>query len=204
MTVIGSDKKFSNYVSVNYHQVGEASIDASNSNNFITITKYCKKKKLTTTFENIPGDNASYNFVVDSNISGFKVVDINQQELVDIEATVYSGSIISITKVGNDWVYNIQPPEIISKDGSVNIENTEDGLNKENTEELYTENDHEENHHYNPDFCAMHGSCCPCGRGYIHIREQKYRHFPGRRQPGRPAPPGSGIQILPLPERNRI
>lgn len=139
LTVIGSDKKFSNYVSVNYHQIGEASIDASNSNNFITITKYCKKKKLTTTFENIPGDNASYNFVVDSNISGFRVVDINQQELVDIETTVYSGSIISITKVGDNWVYNIQPPGIISKDGSVNIENTEDGLKN-----LTVENDNKE------------------------------------------------------------
>lgn len=129
LATIGSDKTFENYISVPYNQLGEATINAEVGNNFITVTKNSNKKKLTTVFENIPNENASYNFVIDSNISGFQVLNTNQQSLVDIQSVIYSGSVVSITKVGNEWVYNIQPPEIISKDGSVNIENTEEGKN---------------------------------------------------------------------------
>lgn len=116
-----------NYITLDYGNAGTATANLRNGSNFIADTRNCKGKSITTKLTNIPSNNDSYKFIVNSDVLDFNVIDGSNRPLLSIPQKLYSGTVVTITKVDGVWTYSTTSPNIISSDSSIEITTTSNG-----------------------------------------------------------------------------
>lgn len=119
-TCLGGDNSTDNYVTIDCLSNGKVTANLSETSGFIINAKNCEGKTVNLSLADVPTTDNSYKFVINSDIPGLKVT-ANGGEIVNIDQELYSGTIVTLTKSGDEWIYTTSGSDIISSDGSINI-----------------------------------------------------------------------------------